>query len=359
MKMHRVVSQSAARSAALQADEPCAERSRHYPSLLLVGTLPPPTGGVTVHTARLLGRLRDDGFDPRWFDYRRHELSALPGHLRGVRWVHLHLSNPYALLLAIGLGRAARRRVMFTCHGSFDRWAPGSKRAATRAAARLADAVIVLDEVSRRKASELNGNVHVAGAFIPSSERTPLAPDVLGLLRRLRSEFPVMCCTNAWDVSLSESGEEIYGIVELVEAFRGLAECALVIANPSGRYREFLDRHGRPRPANVHVITGDHAFTAVLEQCDAMVRNTSTDGDSLSVKEALYLGKRALATDVVPRPPGVSVYRRGDVGAIRRLVRATQDRADAVAPPEDCYESIRAVYRALGLIEATTSVARA
>ena len=38
------------------------------------------------------------------------------------------------------------------------------------------------------------------------------------------------------------------------------------------------------------------------------IRATTTDGDSVSLREALYFGAPILASDVVPRPDGVMLF---------------------------------------------------
>ena len=45
-----------------------------------------------------------------------------------------------------------------------------------------------------------------------------------------------------------------------------------------------------------------------MKESDAVIRATATDGDSLSIREALYLGKPIIATNCVTRPEGVIVY---------------------------------------------------
>ena len=42
--------------------------------------------------------------------------------------------------------------------------------------------------------------------------------------------------------------------------------------------------------------------------CDAFIRSTTTDGDSLSVHEALHLKKDVIASNVVDRPIGTLTY---------------------------------------------------
>ena len=56
--------------------------------------------------------------------------------------------------------------------------------------------------------------------------------------------------------------------------------------------------------------TGEHSYFEVIKLCDGTIRHTSTDGDSLSVRESLFLGKCTLASDVVSRPVGCLLYSR-------------------------------------------------
>jgi glycosyltransferase involved in cell wall biosynthesis len=50
-------------------------------------------------------------------------------------------------------------------------------------------------------------------------------------------------------------------------------------------------------------------FTAVMAEVDVFVRPTDRDGDSVSVREAAYLGKQIIASDCVARPEGSLLFR--------------------------------------------------
>jgi glycosyltransferase involved in cell wall biosynthesis len=52
----------------------------------------------------------------------------------------------------------------------------------------------------------------------------------------------------------------------------------------------------------------DLSFVRLVEAADVMIRPTLTDGDALSVREALHMGKPVIASDIVSRPDGVVVY---------------------------------------------------
>jgi glycogen synthase len=54
----------------------------------------------------------------------------------------------------------------------------------------------------------------------------------------------------------------------------------------------------------------------MLQGCDAFVRPTTADGDSVSVREALALGVPCVASDVAPRPAGTVTFPSGDARAL-------------------------------------------
>src|SRR5206468_8524119 len=55
---------------------------------------------------------------------------------------------------------------------------------------------------------------------------------------------------------------------------------------------------------------------AVMAACDIFVRPTLADGDSVSVREALALGRTVVATEVGTRPPEVRLVPPGDAKAL-------------------------------------------
>mgnify|MGYP001154533439 CR=1 FL=1 len=70
--------------------------------------------------------------------------------------------------------------------------------------------------------------------------------------------------------------------------------------------------------SNFLVVTEALPLCPILQRSDLFVRPTNTDGDALSVREALYLRVPALASDVVPRPRGTRLFRTRDAADLRR-----------------------------------------
>ena len=76
-----------------------------------------------------------------------------------------------------------------------------------------------------------------------------------------------------------------------------------------------------------------------------MIRATSTEGDSLSVREALESGVRVLATDCVDRPEGVVLFRYNDADSLTdalqtKSVYGVKHQADGVGEIVSVYESL-------------------
>jgi glycosyltransferase involved in cell wall biosynthesis len=84
---------------------------------------------------------------------------------------------------------------------------------------------------------------------------------------------------------------------------------------------------------------------ATLE-CDLLLRTTLYDGDSVSVREALYIGTTVIATDNGMRPEGVHLIPTSDAGRLRDAVcdLLSGERARR-APGGDGQENTRAVVR--------------
>ena len=118
----------------------------------------------------------------------------------------------------------------------------------------------------------------------------------------------------------------------------------------AGSLEESLRAQIASIPYRDHVLLyGDmpHAVTlrATLES-DLLLRTTLYDGDSVSVREALYIGTPVIATDNGMRPEGVHLIPPSDPGRLRDAVcDVLIPRAVRRAPGGDGQENIRAVVQ--------------
>ena len=117
--------------------------------------------------------------------------------------------------------------------------------------------------------------------------------------------------------------EDIYGLDMCIEAMRRLLQknlpvCFIFIVSSVENSAAYFDK-------NIRLIADlkleDHfllinerlSFVKLIERSDVVVRPTNTDGDALTVREALYLGKKTLASDVVERPSGTVLFKTRNI----------------------------------------------
>ncbi len=72
-------------------------------------------------------------------------------------------------------------------------------------------------------------------------------------------------------------------------------------------------------------MLGQYQFWPVYKRVHAFLRLTSTDGDSISIREAIHFGCPVLASDVVPRPDGVKLYGYGNQDELNALLRGLKN----------------------------------
>lgn len=306
--------------------------------LLLVGRWPPPIGGVTMHVQRLEAALRRAGRQPSTVDVRRTGVFAVLTAIVRHRVCHLHVSHPAVQCALVLWARLVATRCVVTLHGDVDRFR-GWRRAMTRIALTACEQPVVLNDGSLQRVSTWNDRVVMLSAYLPAdgdeSLPVPLADALRAHRARWRPAGPLVI-TSAFDLAFDAGGRETYGIFALVDwcAGRGIG---LVVCDPSGRYHAEAVRRLGGVPDHVLFLRGPHSFVAALAEADVYVRNTTTDGDSLSVHEALHAGCPVWATAVVRRPAGTHTFTRLD----------EVDPARPIAPgwqPPPCLDPLLAIY---------------
>lgn len=279
-------------------------------NLLIIGPLPEKhgIGGVTIHTQRLLDYLDANGFNYSFQDYGGTTVSGIIKRIAGSSIIHIHISNPVYQFLFTLCGRLMGEKVIVTLHGNYGRF-NSWKNFLVRSAIRFATIPIVINEKSYSVCKNFNKKTVLIPAFIPPQKEETLQKEILDLIDRLKGQGKKIVSTNAYNISYDKEGHDTYGIDFLIDFFKESADKTLIVSDPSGNYRK---RFEGVQTDSIFFIDYPHSYYELLKRVDFFVRNTSTDGDALSVKEALYLGVPSLCTDVVDRPEGVQLFKYSD-----------------------------------------------
>jgi glycosyltransferase involved in cell wall biosynthesis len=266
--------------------------------------------------------------------------------------VHLHFGGdltPRLLGLALFCTLLPGRKTVLTFHsGGY----PGSPAGRTAAPATLRGFVL------RRLDGLIGVNPEIASLFArfgarPERIRTILPFAVEPPDRSLPLPAPLAAFLGAHSPALLTVGllEPEYDLAMQIDAMAGILEryprAGLLIVG-AGSLEESLRAWIAGTPYRDHVLLyGDmpHAVTlrATLE-CDLLLRTTLYDGDSVAVREALYIGTPVIATDNGMRPEGVHLIPPSDAGRLRDAVcELLSGERTRRAPGGDGQENIRAV----------------
>ncbi len=295
---------------------------RNSNRLLIVGTLPATAGigGVTIHIKRLLEFLDVRNFKYGFCDYKVCSIWTLLKVIASYKIIHINITNAYLVFALTFWAMLLRKKVIITRHSNISR---GNKisRILIRLSISIADAPIVLNTESLSIAKHYNKRSIQISSFIPPIKEETLTPDVKEQLSRFsKSGYERMFCTNAYAFALDSRGNEIYGLNCLLKIFAMLRDYGLIISDPSGTYTVWFRERGIVIPENVLIIAKPHSFFEIIRLTDAVIRNTSTDGDSVTVKEALYIGKPVLCSNSVSRPKGCTLYPYNNTDAIKEVL---------------------------------------
>jgi glycosyltransferase involved in cell wall biosynthesis len=88
---------------------------------------------------------------------------------------------------------------------------------------------------------------------------------------------------------------------------------------------------------------------AVVAASDVFVRPTLADGDAISVREALALGRPVVASAVGARPAEAALFPAGDAAACaEQIFQSLDKRLPEFAPRVDCLPTLLDLYRRVG-----------
>jgi glycogen(starch) synthase len=325
--------------------------------ILQVGPYPPPHGGISVHVYELRKRLHMAGIDCRVVNVDPHALES-PEYLRirgGLDFVriliqyarmgwtlHVHINGhntkSWLSALAAGVAGLFGPGNLLTLHSGLAPQYLAPRRHPARflggvtcglyknliaVSAEVRDALLSLGVGAER--------VEVVPAFMASQPTKGEIPQI----SHLKNRRPLLATTLFFR---PEYGFEL--LVDAIDRLRAKYPDLACLVIGTGEDRDRAEQLVAERALQESIlllgnVTHERCLQ-LISHADLFVRPTLVDGDATSVREALVMGKRVVASDVGHRPAGVVLFRKGDAADLaEKLEEAWLQPAPARAPEDD------------------------
>jgi len=296
--------------------------------IFILGKLPPPIGGVTIHTQRLLAWLAiDDSLKVSHIPIKLKSiiylLFKLKIHNDTSTIVHCQTSSILGVLPIILTKKifSLKSKVVYSIHS--EQWIRSNLESS---ALQKKVSLFCLNNINRlivdnikikKNFAEYNIKSEVIIPFLPPNE--PLGnetiSDYLQLEKNIKSSILVF---NAYKINYKDGNPDIYGIETLLKAFSIIKiPSTLILLIPQLREdQKKLIEQDISKNNNIIdffiVSRTDIDGWKVIAKSDLFIRPTITDGDALSIREALFFGVPVITSDCTVRPDGVTLFKTSD-----------------------------------------------
>ncbi len=306
--------------------------------ITIIGTVPPPIGGVTVHTKRLFELLKENKQDINFINLRKYrenskkkwaisyikELKKIMNLSKEKEIIHYQLNNWKELSgLLILLYFCGKKNPVVTTVHSF-RWNEFSffdkisfeickrnKRVVLFIAPSITTKELLLEQGIKKN------KIYVLNTFIPpyQSEMDGFIPSIIREFVSKKEGIKVLA--NASKLYKNESGVDVYGLDMCIEACKRNKELYFLfcVAKADKKYLEESQKRIQDLGLNRRFLLfyGEVNLVSILKLVDIFVRPTFTDSYGISVEEALAMGVISLASDVCTRADGTLLFRNRDI----------------------------------------------
>jgi len=312
-------------------------RGKEKPVVILIGSYPPPYGGVSVHIQRLKDELERRDLECIVYEVSKGNRENDENVVFFKSWfslfwkllltkkktiVHLH-GNTSKVQILISLLSLFGKKTILTIHNirfkdTFEKSKKHTKFMLKKSL-KIYSNIIVVNPMTKEYLVSMKFDhdfIKVIPAYLPPI----IKEDEIREIPREVWEFidchnPIVSA-NASNLNFY-NGQDLYGLDMCIDLTANLKnyypKIGLVFALPQFRNREYFEKM-KYRIINKGIENNflfqlkPCQFYPILMKSEVFVRPTNTDGDAISIREALHFSIPTVASDVVSRPPGVIVF---------------------------------------------------
>jgi glycosyltransferase involved in cell wall biosynthesis len=308
----------------------------------IIGSCPPPFGGVTVHIQRLMKKLDDFNIDYVLYDVlgvqRENKENRIVCIKHPKLWIikyflltnneiiHNHTEDWRGQIIVGFMGLFGKKTIT-TLHSEklINSWRDCNfiKRMAIQIALKSTTILIVVN--SNIKEFCLSIGIHpnkifLIPAFIPPVFEKEEINEIPREIWDFLDQHNPIISANAFKITIFK-GEDVYGIelcmdlcYKLKQNWNNLGLMFFLPEIGDRQYFSYLQKRiiELKLQNNFLFVTQPVQMYPILWKSDIFVRPTITDGDSVSIREALYYGIPVVASDCVIRPKEVILFQNGN-----------------------------------------------
>ncbi len=330
-------------------------------NVVLIGPMPPPIGGVSTHLSRLLSRSKEnEELNLSVWDIRRMCLHTVDGSsrnlIRVLRYfiqadiIHVHISRRLKLFL-VRFSKFCGKKVVYTHHNSRNL----NDNLTLRTMSSVHE-VILVRPLTEKFPIGIQKKIIVIPAYLHANDSTELS---VGLSNQL-SEGTVLFahCFQRKDNPVLVDGNDLYGFDVVLKAVESIMQShpdkslTLFLADPANAMKDFY----RPQLTYLQkfsklkiIFWNDELnFSSALKYCSILIRATRSEGDAISVREALHVGVPVIASDCVERPDGVVSFQTGNHEALAlAIIQQIASPVQKFYPQPDFAPEIFKIYNSI------------
>ncbi len=314
--------------------------------IVLIGPIPPPFGGVSIHIQRLSLLLEDD-FEIAFID-ESHIIKSKYFNIRSWNFIsyfrriihsdllYIHSGKRLLKFFHLLVGSIFLKKIILTIH-SYRSTNNLFIRYADELIYRLSNLIVIVNPDILENLSLPVAKCVIIQPFIPPKmEIEPFLPTFVdNWIQDRKTKGRTILCANAWQLATYKN-EDLYGLDLLIEVAGQLFKQKISISfvfNVASieKFKEiYLKYHSIIEKSEFKddflLINENLSFVKLIEKSDVVIRPTNTDGDALTIREALFLGKPIIASDVVRRPEGTILFRTRDESDLgEKIIKCIND----------------------------------
>ncbi len=297
--------------------------------VIILGTVPPPIGGVTIHTMRLVAMLNQHGIDTEFIDLRHDRCKGYYRLLRIRRClnkddvIHYQINNWIEYFFLNLLFRNNRK--VYTVHSfRWDQYNRIKKLACHRVMNKPCGTVFIAPTDTVKESMEKVGfskkNIFVLNTYLPITKEEyeeKLSKDLEELIGLARNNNKYVILANAYKIYLDGSGNDVYGLDSCISVCDKLKDTFFIFCSPQYD-KDYLNKClKRICDLNIYdrfkIYTNKTSLAPLYPKVDLFIRPTITDSYGISVEEALEAGIPAIASDTCERAEGAILYETGNI----------------------------------------------